>query len=233
MQRPLSLFAVCLALLYTTADAGGMSTDQLSRINSFAIIDNEGEQFIVATDRGLFHSDDHGHTWTPYPGLELPATLVTTTPRGAVYAFVVTKGLLQLNLKTGGWQMVNNEFGSQVLRQLSSTSWTPSRLVALNQYGKFIVSENYGNDWSRIDGPYKAATDEEKRGFALYREKCQACHGKGGTGENYSVEALTREDYIMAPALDASAHAWHHTDEALQKLILEGSTRSPHSSVLW
>lgn len=30
----------------------------------------------------------------------------------------------------------------------------------------------------------------------------------------------------MAPALDASAHAWHHTDEALQKLILEGSART-------
>ena len=31
----------------------------------------------------------------------------------------------------------------------------------------------------------------------------------------------------MAPALDSSAHAWHHTDVALQKLILEGSSRTP------
>lgn len=227
MQRSILLIAACLTLFYATANAAGFSTDQLSRINSFAIIDNEGEQYIAATDRGLFYSDDHGHSWMPSPGLELPATLVTTTPGGVVYAFVVTKGLLQLNLKTGRWQVVNNEFGSQVLMQLSTTSWTPSRLVALNQYGKFIVSENYGNDWNRIEGPYKAATEEEKRGFTLYREKCQTCHGKEGTGENYSVEALTSKEYIMAPALDASAHAWHHTDEALQKLILEGSTRTP------
>lgn len=227
MYKSISLIAVCLTLFYATANAAGMSIDQLSRINSFAIIDNEGEQYIAATDRGLFHSDDHGHTWMPYPGFELPATLVTTTPRGMVYAFVVTKGLLQLNLKANQWREVNNEFGSQVLRQLTATSWTPSRLVALNQYGKFIVSNNYGSDWHRIDGPYEARNDEEKRGQALYREKCLACHGKDGNGENYSVEALTNKDYVMAPALDASAHAWHHTDEALQKFILEGSARTP------
>ncbi|NIO39914.1 MAG: c-type cytochrome [Burkholderiales bacterium] len=77
-----------------------------------------------------------------------------------------------------------------------------------------------------MEGPYEPTTDEEERGYALYREKCQACHGKDGNGENYSVESLTSKDYIMAPALDASAHAWHHTDEALQELILEGSTRT-------
>jgi len=30
----------------------------------------------------------------------------------------------------------------------------------------------------------------------------------------------------MAPALDASAHAWHHTDEALVRTILDGSPRT-------
>jgi len=29
----------------------------------------------------------------------------------------------------------------------------------------------------------------------------------------------------MAPALNASAHAWHHTDAALAEIIPEGSTR--------
>ena len=35
------------------------------------------------------------------------------------------------------------------------------------------------------------------------------------------------ERYITAPALNASAHAWHHTDEALEKTILDGSPRAP------
>ncbi|MBT8435207.1 MAG: cytochrome c [Gammaproteobacteria bacterium] len=226
MQKTIKLLTMCLTLFFTSANASGLPLSQIPRVNGFAIIDNEGEQYIAATDGGLFHSDDHGHTWSPYSNNGLPATLVTTTPRGTVYAFVVTKGLLQLNLETSQWHEVNNEFGSQVLRQLSTTSWTPSRLVALNQYGKFIVSDNFGNDWNRIEGPYTASSDEERRGHALYREKCQTCHGKDGAGENYSLEALSNKDYIMAPALDASAHAWHHTDEALQKLVLEGSTRT-------
>ena len=38
--------------------------------------------------------------------------------------------------------------------------------------------------------------------------------------------SLTDKNYIMAPALDESAHAWHHTDEALEKTILEGAPRT-------
>jgi mono/diheme cytochrome c family protein len=218
--------AVCASIVLSSASAETVAVDQLPRVNSFAIVDNEGEQIIAATNGGLFHSDDHGHNWSLYPGYDLPATMVTTTAQGTVYAFVVTRGLLQLNFKTRQWQEVSNEFGSQILRQLSTTSWTPSRLVAMNQYGKFIVSINHGIDWSGISGPYKPATPEQERGRDLYVSKCQSCHGKNGNGENYSMEALTNKEYIMAPALDASAHAWHHTDEALQKTILEGSKRT-------
>jgi len=226
MHYLIMLTVVCLSVALTSAFAETVPVDQLPRINSFTIVDNEGEQYLAATDGGLFHSDDHGHSWNPYPGYGLPATLVTTTAQGTVYAFVVTRGLLQLNLKTNQWQEVSNEFGSQILRQLSTTSWTPSTLVGLNQYGKLVVSSNYGIEWSGLSGPYKPATSEEERGQDLYVSKCQSCHGKGGNGENYSIETLTNKEYIMAPALDASAHAWHHTDEALQKIILEGSTRT-------
>ena len=218
--------AIFLSIILTSAFAETIAIDQLPQVNSFAIVDTEGEQYIAATNGGLFHSDDHGHNWNGYPGYDLPATLVTATPQGTVYAFVVTRGLLQLNLKTGQWQEVNNEFGSQILRQLSTTSWTPSRLVAMNQYGKFIVSSNYGIEWNGLSGAYKPTTSAEERGHDLYVSKCQSCHGKNGTGENYSIESLTNKEYIMAPAMDASAHAWHHTDEALQNTILEGSTRT-------
>ena len=207
--------------------SAAIPSDQLPRINSFAIVDNEGEQYIAATDQGLFHSDDHGHTWKSYEGYRLPATMVATTLQGTIYAFVAARGLIQLNLKTNQWLEVNNQLGSQVLRQLTTTSWTPSRLVATNQYGKMIVSENYGIEWHRLSGPYQASTPAEKSGLNLYVNKCQACHGKDGVGETYTVQALTDKNYIQAPALDASAHAWHHTDEALAKTILEGSARTP------
>jgi mono/diheme cytochrome c family protein len=206
--------------------AEGVQLNQLTRVNSFTTVDEAGEKYIAATDQGLFFSLDYGHRWDTYEGYGLPATMVTTTSQGAVYAFVVTKGLLQLNNNTNQWIAINNEFGSQVLRQLSTTSWTPARLVALNQHGKFLVSENYGNDWHNLKGPYQAASPVEARGQNLYTQKCQSCHGKDGVGENYSNQSLTDKDYLMAPAMDASAHAWHHTDEALIKTILEGSQRT-------
>jgi mono/diheme cytochrome c family protein len=222
---------IFVAIIFVSTSSMGYSaaipSAQLSGINSFAIVDNEGEQYIAATNQGLFHSDDHGHTWEVYEGYQLPATMLATTPQGTVYAFVVTRGLLQLNFKTNQWIEVNNQLGSQVLRQLTTTSWTPSRLVATNQYGKMIVSENHGIEWHRLSGPYQASSAAEESGHNLYEKKCQSCHGKDGAGETYTVKALTDKSYIQAPALDASAHAWHHTDEALAKTILEGSARAP------
>ena len=100
MHHLIMLIAVCLSVVMKPAFAETVPVDQLPRVNSFSIVDNEGEQYIAATDRGLFHSDDHGHSWNLYPGYGLPATLVTTTPQGTVYACVVTRGLLQLNFKT-------------------------------------------------------------------------------------------------------------------------------------
>jgi mono/diheme cytochrome c family protein len=212
--------------------AEGIQLNQLPKVTGFITVDEEGEQYIAATDRGLFYSLDYGHTWVAYEGYALPATMVSTTPQGTVYAFVVTKGLLLLNNDTNQWKLINNNFGSQILRQLSTTSWSPTRLVALNQYGKFLVSENYGNDWQNLKGPYQAASPAEERGQNLYAKNCQSCHGKDGVGENYSIQALTDKKYIMAPALDASAHAWHHTDEALVRTILDGSPRT-QSMIAW
>jgi hypothetical protein len=108
-MKYLQIFAAIL-LLGTTSMvySAAIPSDQLSGINSFAIVDNEGEQYIAATDQGLFHSDDHGHTWEIYEDYRLPATMAATTPQGTIYAFVAARGLIQLNLKTNQWQEVNN-----------------------------------------------------------------------------------------------------------------------------
>ncbi|MCK4710300.1 MAG: cytochrome c, partial [Gammaproteobacteria bacterium] len=124
------------------------------------------------------------------------------------------------------WQKINNQFGSQVLLNLSGDSTSSDKLVALNQYRKLIVSENAGKDWHNINGKYKPASDSEKRGQSLFKQKCQSCHGIEGVGETYNIQSLTDKSYIRAPALNASEHAWHHTDEALVKTIMEGSSRA-------
>lgn len=201
--------------------------DQLPKVNGFSITDGEDEQYLAATGQGLFYSLDQGHTWNAYEGYGFPTTMITKTSQGSTYAFVVTKGLVQLDRNTRQWRVLNNEFGSQYLLQLSTTNGVPARMVALSQYGKFLVSDNYGIEWQKMSGKYEAKTAEEKRGQTLYMKTCQSCHGKDGVGENYTIQSLTDKKYLSAPALDTSAHAWHHTDDDLVKTILEGSPREP------
>ncbi|MDH3389507.1 MAG: cytochrome c [Gammaproteobacteria bacterium] len=227
MLKSKLIAALFLALAGFGLQGAEIPAGQLPAINDFAIVDNAGEQYIAATRQGLYHSVDRGSSWRAHKtGFGLPATMVETTPDGAVYAFVVTLGLLELDGKTNQWKAINNRFGSQVLQQLSSNTRNPSRLVARNHFGQLIVSENRGKDWHKLRGPYRARTEAEKRGQHTYVEKCQSCHGVDGVGETYTRQALTDKDYIMAPALDESAHAWHHTDEQLAQTIVEGSPRT-------
>lgn len=64
------------------------------------------------------------------------------------------------------------------------------------------------------------------RGEKLYAAYCQSCHGKRGVGESISPPFVRRPGYFLAPALDDSQHAWHHSDEDLVTFILKGSTRT-------
>lgn len=65
-----------------------------------------------------------------------------------------------------------------------------------------------------------------KRGKELYNVYCQSCHGKNGVGESPIPPAIRDPSYFIAPALNESQHAWHHTDENLLETILKGSTRT-------
>lgn len=71
--------------------------------------------------------------------------------------------------------------------------------------------------------PDPAAT---KRGGKLYDQYCESCHGANGVGEPPIPASLRLPGYFSAPALDDSQHAWHHSDEALARVILEGSRRT-------
>ncbi len=179
----------------------------------------------AGTESGLFVSEDGGKFWKRSYPFPLPVTMITTFDNENLYAFVVGKGLFSIRGDETEWSLINNQMGTQFLVSLSSEEGEINRLVARNQYGKQIISDDGGESWVRADGFPKVKTMVERRGEKLFNEKCQSCHGIAGIGETYTIEALTNRDYLMAPPLDESAHAWHHTDEALMKTILEGSSR--------
>jgi len=223
MKKPIYILSATLLLLSTLANAETVNIDKLSNISSITIHHGQREQYFAATSGGIYSSNDNGMTWADSGKFNLPATMVAENADGSLYAFVVGKGLLRFDDKNNRWNTVNNQFGSQVVTQLLAGSKSTSQLIALNQFGKLVVSENSGKDWQRIQGRYTAKTENEKRGQSLYIKKCQSCHGIDGVGETYTIKALTDENYIRAPAMNDSEHAWHHTDEALVQTILEGS----------
>ena len=60
------------------------------------------------------------------------------------------------------------------------------------------------------------------QGVAIFAERCAACHGQDGAGN-------------IGPALNGSAHAWHHSDQDLRIAIRDGIPRTQmpgHGDVL-
>ncbi len=65
------------------------------------------------------------------------------------------------------------------------------------------------------------------RGEEIYNTYCVACHGVQGVGENPEDIYAMDEYGFVAPPMDDTGHAWHHTDEQLIRMTLEGSPRNP------
>lgn len=88
-----------------------------------------------------------------------------------------------------------------------------------------ILSSAYAGDLAAETGK-PPDPEAAKRGHKLYHQYCESCHGVNGVGEPPIPPAIRLPGYFSAPALDDSQHAWHHSDNALARLILEGSRRT-------
>lgn len=63
-------------------------------------------------------------------------------------------------------------------------------------------------------------------GAELYDRYCVKCHGVRGVGERPD-DIYAQDEYgFVAPPMDDTGHAWHHTDDQLVNTILEGSPRT-------
>ena len=59
------------------------------------------------------------------------------------------------------------------------------------------------------------------RGATLYAQQCASCHGIDRQGAPNWQELLT-DGSLPAPPHDSSGHTWHHKDELLISIILNG-----------
>ncbi len=174
----------------------------------------------AATRGGLMRSLDAGKTWQPAHLVTSPASMVHTTADGTAYAFIVGIGLIETKEPALAWKRLSNDFGRHVLLHLAVAPDDPNRLYGVADTGGVVTSGDGGRSWIGYEGSDKASAERIARGGALYREHCQSCHGVDGTGE--PPENIAGTDLAPAPALDDSAHAWHHSDGNLVQAILEG-----------
>jgi len=63
-------------------------------------------------------------------------------------------------------------------------------------------------------------------GKKLYQNNCQTCHQKDGVGEKEVPPALRLPGFISAMPLNATSHAWHHTDKQIVNTILNGKANT-------
>ncbi len=62
-------------------------------------------------------------------------------------------------------------------------------------------------------------------GGMLYARHCAVCHGAAAAGEDprHRKGGLKPAGGYWAPALDGSAHAWHHPPDGLFRMVKDGS----------
>jgi len=73
--------------------------------------------------------------------------------------------------------------------------------------------------------PGAASIEMIAEGERLFVQHCTPCHGPGGRGQEPErpMGGLTDAGILIAPALNGTAHTWHHAPDALFQIVRQGS----------
>lgn len=106
------------------------------------------DRLYAATRVGLWASADGGASWQPAGFDGEIVSLVAAGPGGAVYAFVVGRGLLSAPDRDPlAWTTVANDFGERVLLHLAFDPSDPTRAFAVTQHSEVLASADGGRSW--------------------------------------------------------------------------------------
>lgn len=212
------------------SDDGGRNWQRIGvapdKLFNLAVSSINPDRLYAATRQGLLRSDDQGRSWLPAHSAQAPATYVRSE-NGQLTAFIVGQGLVTAKEDASEWRVIANPFGGQAPMDIAVVG---NAQVALTSAQKLLESRDGGATWSAWGGEVVPSDPAAQRGKALFETNCQACHGYLGMGETLVWDERANS---LAPALDDSAHAWHHTDEQLVETILNGSPQGSGRMVAW
>ena len=185
------------------------------------------DQVYAAARGGLYVSKDGGRSWAPATMQRRPATMVHVADSGQVYAFIYGVGLLAGDEEGRNWELRFDRFADRYLTHMTSDPANPEVLHVVSDTGALVTSRDGGRSWVSYAGHDWESPERIAEAGQLYGRLCQSCHGDKGVGERPG-DANARDEYgFVAPALDNSAHGWHHGDDNLVRTILNGSPRNP------
>lgn len=110
----------------------------------------DADKLFAATETGLIVSSDAARTWTP--AIErAPVSMVEGAPDGAVYAFVLGKGLMRSEKEEPlEFELVSDAFGPGYLLHLAVDPIDPGRLFAATGEGEIVQSSDRGETWNAV-----------------------------------------------------------------------------------
>ena len=188
---------------------------------------HDSATLFAGTRGGLMVSQDGGESWSAADVQQGPTTLVHVGQDGRAYAFIYGLGLMASDETATTWELRSDGFADRYLIHMASDPSRPEVLHAVVDTGSIVTSRDAGRSWVSYVGHDRESLATIVEGARHYDRLCKSCHGEDGMGERPGEPGVVDEYGFVAPALDDSAHAWHHGDDDLARMILEGSARNP------
>lgn len=200
------------------------------KIFSLSASSKSENTLFAGTMGGLFISQDGGKTWQLSHPEARPVTAVQVTGEGRIYAFMYGVGLMVAQETNSGkdlqWQLLSGAFQDRALLKLVLVPNNPDLMFAQAGTGQLMASVDGGRSWTTYVGYPRQNAKVINAGKVIFDDNCAACHGENGIGEAPDEPDAKDEFGFLAPALNDSAHAWHHPDAQLLETIRDGSPRN-------
>lgn len=110
----------------------------------------DADRLYAATQAGLLMSPDAGQRWRHAYPEPRPASVVTTTGAGDLYAFIGGVGLVHAREGSRDWQVLSDGWGDNYLLHLAVDPQDPERLYAIDSQGRVLASQDGGSSWRSL-----------------------------------------------------------------------------------
>lgn len=125
--------------------------DAPERLIALAASGLKAERLYAATESGLMVSDDAGASWAPLGFEGEVVSTIQTGPEGALYAFVLGRGLLKANEgKPDAWTVLFNGFGEAIPLHIAADEKDGQHLALSMQNNDVQESVDGGKTWRRF-----------------------------------------------------------------------------------